>query len=148
MPEIKDSLPHFDLFTDLTEDMLAKVANLCRLEHYGPNRNIIEHGSPPDNFFLIQEGTVRILTAPEGKTQRLTDSVKVTLGPGQSFGEMGLIDSGPRSATVKAVTETHLIVIDCEQFRALIETDINLGYQIMKNIAIDLSFKLRYRNLI
>ncbi len=91
---------------------------------------------------------MRILTAPEGKTQRMTDAVKITLGEGKSFGEMGLIDSGPRSATVKAVTETQLIVIDCQQFRELIETDINLGYQIMKNIAIDLSFKLRYRNLI
>jgi CRP-like cAMP-binding protein len=148
MPEIKDSLSHFDLFTDLTDEMLAKVANLCRLESFGPNRNIIEHGSPPDKFYLIQEGTVRILTAPEGKTQRMTDSLKITLGTGQSFGEMGLIDSGARSATVKAITEARLIVIDCDQFRDLIETDINLGYQIMKNIAIDLSFKLRYRNLI
>jgi CRP-like cAMP-binding protein len=148
MPDIKDALIHFDLFTDLTDDMLAKVASLCRLEQFGPNRNIIEHGSPPDNFYLIQEGTVRILTAPEGKAQRLADAVKITLGEGQSFGEMGLIDSGPRSATVKAVTETRLIVIDCQQFRELIETDINLGYQVMKNIAIDLSFKLRYRNLI
>jgi CRP-like cAMP-binding protein len=148
MPEIKDSLLHFDLFTDLTDEMLAKVANLCQLESYDRYQTIVEHGSPPDKFYLIQEGTVRIFTAPIGKTQRLSDSLKITLGTGQSFGEMGLIDSGARSATVKAITETKLIVIDCDQFRELIETDVNLGYQIMKNIAIDLSFKLRYRNLI
>jgi CRP-like cAMP-binding protein len=148
MPEIKDSLLHFDLFTDLTDEMLAEVANLCRLEIYAPYRTVVEHGSPPDKFYLIQEGTVRIFTVPIGKTQRLTDSLKITLGTGQSFGEMGLIDSGVRSATVKAITEAKLIVIDCDQFRELIETDVNLGYQIMKNIAIDLSFKLRYRNLI
>jgi CRP-like cAMP-binding protein len=61
---------------------------------------------------------------------------------------MGLIDSGMRSATVKANTDTRLLVIDCQRFRDLCETDINLGYQVMKNIAIDLSFKLRYRNMI
>jgi CRP-like cAMP-binding protein len=148
MTKIESALSHFDLFTGLTEDMLAKIANLCRLETYQPDQLIVEHGTSPDKFYLIHEGTVVILTAPEDQPPDLSGAVKITLGTGQSFGEMGLLDSGPRSATVKAVTATTLIVIDCQRLRDLCDTDIELGYPIMKNIAIDLSFKIRYRNLI
>lgn len=148
MSETKHSLSRFDLFTDLTDDMLAKVAELCQLETYQPDQSIIEHSSSPDKFYLIQEGTVIILTVPEDQAQLLSGAVKITLGTGQSFGEMGLLDSGPRSATVKAVTPATLLVIECHKLRELCDTDIDLGYQIMKNIAIDLSFKLRHRNLI
>jgi CRP-like cAMP-binding protein len=61
---------------------------------------------------------------------------------------MGLIDSGARSATVQALTDIRLYEVDCNRFRGLCETDTDLGYLVMRNIAVDLSFKLRYRNLI
>jgi CRP/FNR family cyclic AMP-dependent transcriptional regulator len=137
-----------DLFNGLSDDMLVKVADLCQLKSYQAGMTIIEHTSPPDNFYLIMKGAVTILTAPEGETQRLSNAAKITLDMGQTFGEMGLVDNGPRSATVKAMTDTQLLVIDCQRFRNLCDADIDLGYRVMKNIAIDLSFKLRYRNLI
>jgi cAMP-dependent protein kinase regulator len=148
MTETKDFLARIDLFTNLSHEMLDQVAELCRIETYQADSVIIERGTPPDNLYLIQEGTVKIMTAPEDQAQQFSNAATIILGTGQSFGEMGLIDSGMRSATVKANTDTRLLVIDCQRFRDLCETDINLGYQVMKNIAIDLSFKLRYRNMI
>jgi len=148
MSDVKDFLKNIEMFIGLSENMLNRVAQLCKPQLHRSGGLIIERNSPPDNFYLIREGTVEIITAPNGEAEAIIDSVVVTLGKGQSFGEMGLIDSGPRSATVKATTDTDLLIIDCKEFLNLCETDTNLGYQVMRNIAIDLSFKLRYRNLI
>ncbi|MFN8455697.1 MAG: cyclic nucleotide-binding domain-containing protein [Anaerolineae bacterium] len=143
MSEIKNFLKNIEMFMNLSDDILDEVAKLCYSETYETGRTIIKRNSSPTHFYLIQEGTVEIIA-----TSNSTEAVVVTLGKGQSFGEMGLVDNGMRSATVKAVTETSLQVINCEQFRHLCETNTNLGYQVMRNIAADLSFKLRNRNLI
>ena len=148
MLEVTQFLEKVDLFSGLNDDMLTKVAELCQPQSFQANNTIIARGDPPDNFYLIRAGTVRILTAPENEPERFVEAVVITLGRGQSFGEMGLIDSGSRSATVKAATGTDVYVLNCRQFRDLCESDTTLGYRIMRNIAADLSFKLRYRNLI
>lgn len=148
MLEVTQFLEKVDLFGGLSDDMLAKVAGLCQPQSYRAGSAIIERGDPPDNFYLVRAGTVKILTAPENQPERFVEATVITLGRGQSFGEMGLIDNGTRSATVKAATGTDVYVINCKQFRDLCEADTTLGYRIMRNIAADLSFKLRYRNLI
>jgi CRP-like cAMP-binding protein len=148
MAQIKDFLARVDLFTGLSEEMLERVAQLCRPVDYPAGTVIIERGASSDNFYLIREGTVKIDTAPEDQAGNFSNAATIILGTGQSIGEMGLVDNGLRSATVKANTDTNLLVLNCQQFRNLCEADINFGYQMMRNIAIDLSFKLRYRNLI
>ena len=61
---------------------------------------------------------------------------------------MALIDLGKRSATVRCSRDnTILRSIQGEDFTALCEEDTAIGYVIMRNIAVDLSFKLRHRNL-
>jgi CRP/FNR family transcriptional regulator/CRP/FNR family cyclic AMP-dependent transcriptional regulator len=147
MAEIKDFLRQVEMFMGLSEAMLDEVAQLCQVVGYEAGQIIVERNSPPAQLYLIQEGTVKILaTTPEAS--REAEPVVVTLGTGQSFGEMGLVDKGLRSATVKAITPTRLLAIDCARFRNLCETNTDLGYQVMRNIAADLSFKLRNRNLI
>jgi CRP-like cAMP-binding protein len=61
---------------------------------------------------------------------------------------MGLVDQGARSATVQAASEIEVYAINCDQFSELCLKDTHLGFVVMRNIAADLSFKLRYRNLI
>lgn len=146
MSEIKGFLKNIELFIGLTDPMLEKVAALCSAETYDPHSIIIQHQDPADKFYLIEEGTVEILTGDTSGPH--ADAVVVTLGKGQVFGEMALIDSGRRSATVRTATQAQLYAIDCAAFMELCETDTDLGYQVMRNIAVDLSFKLRYRNLI
>ncbi len=147
MSEIKDFLKQVEMFIGLSEPMLDEVAKLCRPAAYEADSLIIERNSPPTHFYLIREGTVAIITtSPDAPND--TEVVVVTLGKGQSFGEMGLVDNGTRSATVKAVTPTQLLAIDCARLSNLCEANTDLGYQVMRNIATDLSFKLRNRNLI
>ncbi len=148
MAKVNKFLKRVDLFSGLTEEMLVKVAALCRPASYAAGSKIIERDSPSEDFYLVEEGTVEIFTAPEEDEGNHAEAMIITLGEGQSFGEMGLIDSGPRSATVKAATSAELLAINCQNFRDLCETDTTLGYRVMRNIAADLSFKLRHRNLI
>ena len=66
----------------------------------------------------------------------------------QLIGEMALVDHGPRSATVKAVQDpTYVQVIKHDEFEALCQRNTQIGYRVMQNLAVDLSFKLRHRNL-
>ncbi len=148
MSEIQQFLHQVDLFTGLTEDKLARIVTLCRPLTFKADSIIIKRDDPPNNFYLIQQGTVKINTAPKDQAHNFSNSAVILLGKGQSFGEMGLVDEGTRSATVTANTDATLLAINCKLFRALCESDTDLGYQIMKNVAIDLSFKLRYRNMI
>jgi len=150
MSDRKDFLKRLDMFNGLSDEQLSKVAALCTELSYKPGDIILNIRDIADNFNLIRVGTVQIITNPDVLETKpeLADSVLVTLGEGQSFGEMGLVDRGARSATVRAVSDTEVYAINCGEFLALCHEDTYLGFLVMRNIAADLSFKLRYRNLI
>ena len=143
MPEFKQLLKQIEMFMGLSDEELIKVGQVCQEVSIPSGQTIIERNEPADCFYLIEEGTVEILTAGEQDP-----SVVVTLGNGQIFGEMALVDSGKRSASVRAATDAVVLKVDCNAFIDLCETDTQLGYRIMRNVASDLSFKLRHRNLI
>ena len=64
------------------------------------------------------------------------------------IGEMSMVDQGPRSASVRAIHDPTVVqVIRHEDFQALCQRNTHIGYVVMYNMAADLSFKLRHRNL-
>jgi CRP-like cAMP-binding protein len=72
----------------------------------------------------------------------------VYLGRGQVVGEMTLVDAGKRSASVMAAEEnTQVVSIPNDAFTKLCEANTTIGYLIMRNIAQDLSFKLRHQDM-
>jgi CRP-like cAMP-binding protein len=79
---------------------------------------------------------------------RMASAAILNLGPGQSVGEMSLVDTGVRSATCRAATDNTLVAsITRDAFERLVDSDPRLGYRIMRNIAADLSFRLRHRTM-
>jgi CRP-like cAMP-binding protein len=150
MSEVTDFLRRLDMFNGLSDEELSEVAELCKSQAYQAGDTVLSIGDTTDDFYVILNGTVQIITNPDilEVKPELADSVVVTLGKGQSFGEMGLVDRGARSATVRAASDTELYAISCDEFLELCHRDTHLGFLVMQNIAIDLSFKLRYRNLI
>ena len=150
MSEIKEFLRKLDMFNGLSDEELSSVAALCSEGSYRAGDIILNIKDPTENFYLIRSGTVQIITNPDilETKPELADAVMVNLGQGQSFGEMGLVDHGARSATVRAGSDTEVYAINCSQFQELCFQDTHLGFLVMRNIAADLSFKLRYRNLI
>jgi CRP-like cAMP-binding protein len=139
-------LQKVELFDGLTQAELQAVAALCTEQTYHPGDTLTRHGEPGSEMYVICEGWVEVIPgmSPGGGAPRAV----VNLGRGQLIGEMTLVDNGPRSASVRALSEPTVVqAIDRERFTQLCEQDFHLGYLVMRNMAADLSFKLRHRNL-
>ena len=149
MAEVASFLKRLDVFNGLADEDLAKVAQLCMPVEYQAGELILSIGEAAGRFYLVRQGTIEITTQPDARTAREPsgEGVRLTLGHGQMFGEMGLVDRGSRSATARALSDVALYVVDYDAFLALCEQLPILGYRVMRNIAADLSFKLRQRNL-
>ena len=78
--------------------------------------HIFKQGDPSHPAYLITEGEVEILQENEGNAIRLA-----TLGPGEIFGEMGLVEEAPRSATAKVTKNASLNAIDHDEFIELLK---------------------------
>jgi CRP-like cAMP-binding protein len=113
---------------------------------------IVREGDPSDDIYVIHTGSVEILLGEDTITAETLSAAGpqaiLSLGQGQVFGEMALIDMGPRSATVRCTADgSELYVIRRDDFIRLCNQDTGIGYKVMHNLAADLSFKLRHRNL-
>ena len=87
---------------------------------------IFEAGSTGAEMFGIVEGEVEV-RLPNGEVRML--------GPDDTFGEMAIVDSSPRSATVVAVSDTKLAVIDRHRFLFLVQETPMFALQVMSTIA-------------
>ena len=124
---------------------MEKIAELCREQTCNTDDIIFQENDKSSELYLIQDGLVEItLSVPEPGTERSI----VTLGQGQILGEMALLDEGPRSASARCIADgTRLWVANRADFISLCEKDTSIGFTVMRNIAADLSFKLRLINL-
>jgi len=138
-------LQNVDLFEGLSAGELEKVAYICAEKRFSKGQTIAKEGEQGNEFYIITEGFVDVLL---GEKPRSTARVVVSLGSGQVIGEMSLLDQGPRSATLRAINDPTVVqVIQREAFEELCQQDTRIGYIVMRNLAADLSFKLRHRNL-
>jgi CRP-like cAMP-binding protein len=144
MSEITQLLKHISLFRGLNEKQLDRVAQITHSEAYDAHKLIFDQGDEGDNMYIIDAGQVEIRVHDRSGG---TSSVLI-LGQGQIFGEMALIDHGERSASVVALQpNTRVYAIPKDAFEALCESDTAIGYVMMRNIAQDLSIKIRHQNL-
>jgi len=137
-----DLFKNVALFSGLSDSELKSVVEICARKSFPAGGVIIQQGDTGDELFIIQEGQVEIVimgTQPERPV--------VVLGKGQILGEMSLLDFGFRSATARAAEPTVVQVIREADFSVLCERDHHIGYVVMRNLAADISFKLRHRHL-
>ena len=148
---VTELLQHSELFLELTPEQVEQIAALGKEVTYNADDVIISEGAPSHEIYIICSGMVEVEVV-KGVVQDVPGvpqlSSIVRLGQGQVFGEMALVDSGARSATVRCTKDdTVLYVIPHQDFWDLCEGDHHIGFIVMRNIAADLSFKLRHRNL-
>ena len=144
--DLKAILAGVELFEGLSHAEIQKVSTLCNKREYTENEVVAYQNTPGREMFIIQEGFVEVSVQRKGGS---AGKVIVNLGTGQTVGEMSLIDQGLRSATVKAITTPTIVqVIGQNAFEKLCEQDNHIGYIVMRNIAADLSFRLRQRHLV
>jgi CRP/FNR family cyclic AMP-dependent transcriptional regulator len=147
-----DSLKRVEILIGLTDEQLARVASICQIKEYKANEIIVKERDPSSEMFVIHSGSAEVDLAGTHITAETLAApgpqAIISLGQGQLFGEMSLIDMGLRSATVRCTADgTKLLVIRRDDFIQLCEQDTDIGYKVMRNLAADLSFKLRHRNL-
>ncbi len=88
-----------------------------RVRFRGGDR-IFSQGDASDGAFLVISGSVEISADVEGASYSLAE-----IGPGNLFGEMGLLDDAPRSATAVAVTDTTCAVYERDELERLVRQD-------------------------
>jgi len=148
---VAELLKRSELFAGLTPGQVDHVASLGQERAYAAGDVVVCEGEPSNEVYIICDGMVEVevsrVTLPDIPGSPRLSSI-VRLGQGQMFGEMGLVDQGARSATVRCVQDgTVLHAIPRQDLWNLCDDDRDIGYILMRNIASDLSFKLRHRNL-
>lgn len=147
-PKLIDHLRRVEIFNGLVDAELLKVAALCQGLKVAAGKAIFKEGDAGDELYIILDGCVRVMINTRSSDGSFAPSTINRLYPGQCFGEMILLNSAARSATVEAVDATTLIVMHEHDFRQLCEADPRIGYVVIRNIAQDLAFKLRSSNLL
>jgi len=143
--EILGLIQRTELFQGLSTNELAEIAAICERESFSEGEYFAREKDPADRLAIVKEGMMEIVVSPGGD---LPEKTVVHLGRGQIVGEMTLVDGGTRSATVRVMrTPTEVVTLQHKPFHDLCEANPNIGYVVMKNIASDLSFKLRHRSL-
>jgi CRP-like cAMP-binding protein len=138
-----ESLSKAQLFMGLSADELERIGALCKTRVYEPGETVLSEGDTSRELFIVEQGMVEVSL---GKAEASTPLIN--LGTGQVFGEMTLVDRGARSATVTAVEDgTVLYGIPHQGFLDLCEADNHIGFIVMRNLAADMSLKLRYYNI-
>lgn len=127
-----------ELFSELDDEALAKVASLAQLRAFPKDTTIFHAGDPADAVFVVATGKVKIVvTSTDGK-----EFILSVLGAGQVFGEMALIESAPRSASVQTVTAVEALVISRNDFQHLLNTSPGIS----RGLLMILSRRLRRAN--
>lgn len=141
--DLQTLMRQVELFRGLTSDQLDTLSAICQHETYPNGALIFEQGDSGDKMYLIARGQIEVrVQTSSGDTYPA-----LYLGRGQVFGEMALIDSGRRSATVVAIgDETSVYSLPTDKFTTLCRENTAIGYVMMRNLAQDLSFKLRHRD--
>lgn len=107
----------------------VKGVHPVRIETFSAGQTILSHGEDGDSAYQILEGSVDVKIG-EGKKEKTIG----TLSAGEIFGEMSLIDPGPRSATVVATADTKVAVTSYDEFMSALQDDPERAAEFMKTL--------------
>lgn len=137
-PIITALLEKADIFADLKPLELALLLQDARQCHFNSGDEILREGGEGNSFYVIFSGNVQVCKgAAEEERQEIA-----RLGPGQSFGEMSLVDNYRRSADVIAIGACTLLCVDED----ILWLHPQASARIFRNIARVLAFRLRETN--
>lgn len=114
------------LFSACSKRDLSRIASLVDEVDVPKGGVLTKQGDPGRQCFVVASGRAKA---------SLRGRRGVTLGPGSFIGEMSLLDQGPRSATVTAETDMHLLVLDSRSFSMLIDDVPLVARRVMKALA-------------
>ena len=121
------------LFRNLSVAQLASVGAKSAPATFEKGSIILQAGDVADSFFVIKSGQVKIYITDEADPHR--EVILKTLGPGDFFGELPLLDQEPRSANVAALDRCHVQVLTYAAFQRAIEDSPDIAGRVMQTLA-------------
>ena len=121
-----DTLSGMHLFSACRRHEIEHLARLFEPVERPAGTVIVREGEPGTEFFIIVEGTA---------SASVGDHAVTTLGAGDFFGEMALLDHSPRSATVTATTDVELLVADSVIFSRMVASTPSVGVRMMRTLS-------------
>ena len=125
MAETEDTLRRVPLFTGVKPKELKKLDRRMTERTFNEGDTITTQGESGIGFFVIEDGNATVSIG--GKIIR-------TLGPGEHFGEVALIDSGPRSATIIAGTDLRCRGMSAWEFRPFVEEHPEVAWALLETL--------------
>jgi CRP-like cAMP-binding protein/MinD-like ATPase involved in chromosome partitioning or flagellar assembly len=119
---VLELLRSMDLFAELPDDELARIARLLKERKVSENEEIFAQGETGDGMYVILQGRVRIATTDNFGRER----VLAFYGPGEFFGDMAVLTGEPRSATASASTNLRLLQLRKDDFDMLVATSVGI----------------------
>lgn len=127
------------LLSDLTHDDAMIMAEWVKAYEVSKGTEIITEGEKSPCLCILSEGRLDVFK----ETSSYERKKVATILPGRSFGEMGVIDGRPHSATVIASENSIILLITATNFKQLVEDHPSLGNKLLYSIARMMSLRLR-----
>jgi CRP/FNR family cyclic AMP-dependent transcriptional regulator len=137
--QIAGHLLRTEIFSGFSQDEVRRLARYVQLYRSPPGIAILREGEPGDYMLLLLEGKVEVLKHDHQNRQKIIGAVL----PGQTFGEMSLVDGEPRIATCVSVGPALYALMPREAFARLIADDPRLGAKLLVQLLEMVSRRLR-----
>ncbi|MCK4738714.1 MAG: cyclic nucleotide-binding domain-containing protein [Deltaproteobacteria bacterium] len=123
-------LKGIQFFADLTEDELKVVSKITKKKEFQTGETVFKDGDEGESLYIIRKGEVKACKmAPDGELFTLA-----LMKEGEIFGEMSFLDGRLRSATLIPLTDIETLMIERDDFEALVENHPWIVYKLMKNV--------------
>jgi CRP/FNR family transcriptional regulator, cyclic AMP receptor protein len=119
-------LKRVPLFSDLDRKELERVAASMKERTFSGGDTVTSEGSTGVGFFVIESGSAKVTVA--GTDRR-------TLGPGDYFGEVALLNESARTATIIAESDLKCYGLTSWEFRPLVETNAEIAWRLLQVMA-------------
>jgi len=141
-----DEIQKFKIFSNLKEDQLAGIAQLCTRRTYERGDVVFGPDTPTTEIFIIEDGAdVVHIEVPIKDTEKILIH---TLSKGEAFGWLSLGKPYIKTAIARCIDQVTVICIDVSRFSQLLEDDKSIGYQVMKNLVEIISSRLSYTTVV
>jgi CRP-like cAMP-binding protein len=124
--DVVAQLGRVPLFSDCSKRDLELIARVVKDVSHPAGTVIAREGEPGVGLFVIVSGTAEVTIGGKKKT---------TLGPGDFFGEIALLDGGPRTATVTAISDLELLGLTEWVFRGLMQEHPSIALKTLQQMA-------------
>lgn len=124
--DVVKQLSQVPLFSGCSRRDLQTIARVVKDIDHAAGTVIAREGEPGVGLFVIVEGTADVT---------IGDKRKATLGPGDFFGEIALLDGGPRTATVTATSDVQLLGLTEWAFRGLMAEHPSIAVKTLQQMA-------------